>query len=80
MDFPAFVPAGAREYIRRTLEGDADGGFWEGLSAMLAEGRAPARVKVVPASFMQRVAYKVSPTWGVDDAVAFAVEGHGEHG
>lgn len=37
MDFPSYVPVGAREYIRRTLEGD--GGHWQGVNAFVREYR-----------------------------------------
>ncbi len=38
MKFPSYVPAGAREHIRRTLEGNGSG--WEGINAFVAEYRA----------------------------------------
>ncbi|MFT4255943.1 MAG: hypothetical protein QM599_03130 [Pseudoxanthomonas sp.] len=40
MDFPAYVPAGARDYIRRTLEGGANGDHWEGINAFVDKYRA----------------------------------------
>jgi hypothetical protein len=38
MDFPAWVPAGARAHISRTLGGD--GGNWKGVNAFVTEYRA----------------------------------------
>lgn len=40
MNFPAYVPTGARDYIRRTLEGGTDGDHWKGINAFVAEYRA----------------------------------------
>ena len=37
MDFPAYVPAGARAHISRTLEGG--GGHWQGVNALVTEYR-----------------------------------------
>lgn len=38
MDFPAYVPDGARAHIRRTLEGD--GRHWKGVNTFVAEYRS----------------------------------------
>lgn len=42
MDFSAWVPAGARNHILRTLEGD--GNHWRGIDAFIAEYRADSSI------------------------------------
>jgi hypothetical protein len=42
MDFPTYVPAGARAHISRTLEGN--GGNWKGVNAFVTEYRAEDNV------------------------------------
>src|SRR4051812_41421232 len=43
MQFPHYVPAGARAHIDRTLYGDKDGGHWKGILAFIAEYRSEGR-------------------------------------